>query len=109
MSVVAVGELVEWCYEDFGAGNVDGDADPSGAAVELRFADFSRVRDGKLVAHHTYYDQLGLLTQLGLMGDNAKHPHPVGCGATYPSGDDSIMHGGSATACAGQRECRRRG
>jgi hypothetical protein len=27
------------------------------------------VRDGKIVAYHTYYDQLGLLTQLGLMGD----------------------------------------
>ena len=26
-----------------------------------------RVRDGKVVAYHTYYDQLGLLTQLGLM------------------------------------------
>ena len=45
----------------------DGDAEPSGAAVDLRFADVSRVRDGKIVAYHTYYDQLGLLTQLGLM------------------------------------------
>jgi ketosteroid isomerase-like protein len=26
------------------------------------------VEDGKIVAYHTYYDQLGLLTQLGLMG-----------------------------------------
>jgi ketosteroid isomerase-like protein len=25
------------------------------------------VRDGKIVAYHTYYDQLRLLTQLGLM------------------------------------------
>jgi ketosteroid isomerase-like protein len=49
----------------------DGDVDPTGAAVELRFADFSRVRDGKIVAYHTYYDQLGLLTQLGLMDNNA--------------------------------------
>jgi ketosteroid isomerase-like protein len=36
--------------------------------VDLRFADVSRVRDRKIVAYHTYYDQLGLLTQLGLMG-----------------------------------------
>jgi ketosteroid isomerase-like protein len=49
----------------------DGDVEPTGAAVELRFADVSRVRDGKIVAYHTYYDQLGLLTQLGLMGETA--------------------------------------
>lgn len=45
----------------------DGDVDPTGAAVDLRFADVSQVRDGKIVAYHTYYDQLGLLSQLGLM------------------------------------------
>lgn len=48
----------------------DGDVEPTGAAIDLRFADVSRVRDGKIVAYHTYYDQLGLLTQLGLMGDS---------------------------------------
>jgi steroid delta-isomerase-like uncharacterized protein len=48
----------------------DGDVDPTGAAVDLRFADVSRVRDGKIVAYHTYYDQLGLLTQLGLMDES---------------------------------------
>jgi ketosteroid isomerase-like protein len=37
--------------------------------VDLRFADFSRVQDGKIVSYHTFYDQLGLLTQLGLMGE----------------------------------------
>jgi len=47
----------------------DGDVDPTGAEVDLRFADVSRVHDGKIVAYHTYYDQLGLLTQLGLMGE----------------------------------------
>jgi ketosteroid isomerase-like protein len=45
----------------------DGDVEPTGSTVDLRFADISRVRDGKIVAYHTYYDQLGLLTQLGLM------------------------------------------
>jgi ketosteroid isomerase-like protein len=45
----------------------DGDVAPTGATVDLRFADLSRVRDGKIVAYHTYYDQLDLLTQLGLM------------------------------------------
>ena len=47
----------------------DGDVDPTGASVELRFADVSTVADGRIVAYHTYYDQLGLLTQLGLMPD----------------------------------------
>ena len=30
----------------------DGDVAPTGATVDLRFADFSRVRDGKIVAYH---------------------------------------------------------
>jgi len=46
----------------------DGDIDPTGASVDLRFADISRVHDGRIVSYHTYYDQLGMLTQLGLMG-----------------------------------------
>ncbi len=49
----------------------DGDVAPTGASVDLRFADVSRVRDGKIVSYHTYYDQLGLLTQLGAMEDRA--------------------------------------
>ena len=44
----------------------DGDIEPTGATVDLRFADVSRARDGKIVSYHTYYDQLGLLTQLGV-------------------------------------------
>jgi steroid delta-isomerase-like uncharacterized protein len=47
----------------------DGDIEPTGASVDLRFADVSHVRDGRIVAYHTYYDQLGMLMQLGLMGD----------------------------------------
>jgi ketosteroid isomerase-like protein len=50
----------------------DGEIDPTGASVDLRFADFSRVRDAKITSYHTYYDQLGLLTQLGLIGDSAE-------------------------------------
>jgi steroid delta-isomerase-like uncharacterized protein len=45
----------------------EGDVDPTGANVELRFADVSTVANGRIVSYHTYYDQLGLLTQLGLM------------------------------------------
>jgi len=49
----------------------DGDVEPTGATVDLRFADVSRVQGGEIVAYHTYYDQLALLTQLGLMGQTA--------------------------------------
>ena len=42
----------------------DGDNDPTGAVVDLRFADVSRARGGRIVSYHTYYDQLGLLTKL---------------------------------------------
>lgn len=45
----------------------DGDIEPTGATVDLRFADVSCARDGKIVSYHTYYDQLGLLQQLGVM------------------------------------------
>lgn len=45
----------------------DGDVEATGASLDVRFADVSRVHDGKIVSYHTYYDQLGLLTQLGLM------------------------------------------
>jgi ketosteroid isomerase-like protein len=48
----------------------DGDIEPTGASVDLPFADFSRVQDGKIASYHTYYDQVGLLTQLGLMDDS---------------------------------------
>jgi ketosteroid isomerase-like protein len=47
----------------------DGHIAPTGERVDLRFADLSRVRDGASVSYRTYYDQLGLLTQLGLMDD----------------------------------------
>src|SRR5262245_57691685 len=45
----------------------EGEIQPTGATVDLRFADVSRVRDGKIVSYHTYYDQLGFLQQLGVM------------------------------------------
>jgi ketosteroid isomerase-like protein len=47
--------------------STEGDIEPTGATVDLRFADVSRAAGGKIVSYHTYYDQLGLLTQLGVM------------------------------------------
>jgi steroid delta-isomerase-like uncharacterized protein len=45
----------------------DGDLPTSGNKVDLPFADFSRLGGGKIIEYRTYYDQVGLLTQLGLM------------------------------------------
>ena len=39
---------------------------PSGATIDLPFADFARIDDDKIVEYRTYYDQAALLTQLGL-------------------------------------------
>jgi ketosteroid isomerase-like protein len=45
----------------------DGDLPPSGRTVDLPFADFARVSDHRIVEYRTYYDQVALLAQLGLM------------------------------------------
>jgi steroid delta-isomerase-like uncharacterized protein len=45
----------------------DGDIEPSGRTIDVPFADFSLVRDDRIVSYHTYYDQVSLLSQLGLM------------------------------------------
>lgn len=45
----------------------DGDPPPSGRTVDLPFADFARVSDHRIVEYRTYYDQVALLAQLGLM------------------------------------------
>ena len=44
----------------------EGPLPPSGRKVDLPFADFSRLSGGKIVDYRTYYDQVALLTQLGL-------------------------------------------
>jgi ketosteroid isomerase-like protein len=70
----------------------DGDVEPTGATVDLRFADVSRVRDGKIVAYHTYYDQLGLLTQLGLMGEAGWHARETAAGRRRRYQQPTISH-----------------
>jgi predicted ester cyclase len=37
----------------------------SGKALNLRFMDYFKVVDGKIVDHQTIFDQIGMLTQLG--------------------------------------------
>lgn len=40
---------------------------PTGKQVRMRSADMATVRDGKIVRHDFYFDQLDMLMQLGLM------------------------------------------
>ena len=44
----------------------EGEISPTGKPIDLRFADFFRVSDGKIVEHRVYWDQAELLTQLGV-------------------------------------------
>ncbi len=45
----------------------DGDIPPTGKAVNLAYADVLRFAGGRIRSEHVYFDQLGFLTQLGLM------------------------------------------
>ena len=49
----------------------DGEIPPTGKPIDVRFADFFRVSDGKIVEHRVYWDQAELLTQLGVSPENA--------------------------------------
>ena len=40
---------------------------PSGNAINMRYASLKRVRDGKVVSDHVYYDQMEFLQQIGAM------------------------------------------
>ena len=44
----------------------EGEIAPTGKPIDVRFADFFRVSDGKIVEHRVYWDQAELLTQLGV-------------------------------------------
>jgi steroid delta-isomerase-like uncharacterized protein len=44
-----------------------GDVPPTGRAVELRFCDVYRIKNGKIVSYRSYYDALGFMQQLGLV------------------------------------------
>jgi len=45
----------------------DGTVPASGNKLDLRFADFFKVSNGKIVEHRTYFDQVGMMRQLGAM------------------------------------------
>src|SRR6266487_2410320 len=44
-----------------------GEIAATGRKVELPFCDVYRVRDGKIISLHQYYDALGFMQQLGLV------------------------------------------
>jgi steroid delta-isomerase-like uncharacterized protein len=43
-----------------------GEVPPTGQAFEVPFADFFRFRDGRVAEHHVYYDQIALMTAMGI-------------------------------------------
>ena len=45
----------------------DGTIPASGNKVELPFADYFKVSNGKIVEHRTYFDQVTMMRQLGAM------------------------------------------
>jgi predicted ester cyclase len=49
----------------------DGDVPPTRRTLEGRCAQLVRFRDGKSVEEHLYYDQMDVVTQLGLMSEVA--------------------------------------
>ena len=48
-----------------------GEIAATGKPIDVRFADFFKLRDGKVVEHRVYWDQAELLTQLGVSPENA--------------------------------------
>jgi steroid delta-isomerase-like uncharacterized protein len=49
----------------------DGDIAATGKSLSGRGASLTRFRDGKIVEDHLYYDQMEVLTQLGLVPEGA--------------------------------------
>ena len=46
----------------------DGTIPATGNKLELRFADYFKVSNGKITEHRTYWDQVSMMSQLGAMG-----------------------------------------
>lgn len=47
----------------------NGPIPPTGRTVVLESCDLARTRDGMIISFHSYFDQLSLLAQLGLLAD----------------------------------------
>jgi ketosteroid isomerase-like protein len=44
-----------------------GEIPPTGRSVEFKLCEVYEFRDGKIVSGHSYFDSLGLMTQLGVV------------------------------------------
>jgi steroid delta-isomerase-like uncharacterized protein len=56
----------------------DGDLPPTGRRIRIRECDAITVEGGKVVSHRFYFDQVELLTQLGLMDQTVVMPDARG-------------------------------
>jgi steroid delta-isomerase-like uncharacterized protein len=64
----------EWSAEGTNSGPLEtpeGTIPATGKRMRLRGVDAMTVRDGLILSHRVYYDQLGLMAQLGLMPEGA--------------------------------------
>jgi predicted ester cyclase len=52
----------------------DGDVPATGRSLEGRCSQFVRFADGKAVEEYLYYDQMDVITQLGLTPEHAAAP-----------------------------------
>lgn len=55
----------------------EGTIPPTGRRVTMRGCDALTVRDGLIQSHRAYYDQLGMMAQLGLAPAGAAAPQPA--------------------------------
>jgi predicted ester cyclase len=46
----------------------------TGRRMDLPFSDFFEVKDGKVISHRVYFDQMALMAQLGLLPEPAAAP-----------------------------------
>jgi steroid delta-isomerase-like uncharacterized protein len=64
----------EWVFAGTNSGPMktpEGTIPPTGKRVRLRGCDVVTVRDGRIESHRVYYDQLAMMTQLGLVSEGA--------------------------------------
>ncbi len=64
----------EWWFSGTNSGPLEtpeGTMPATGKQVKLGGCDALTVRDGRIRSHRAYYDQLGLMTQLGLVPEGA--------------------------------------
>lgn len=64
----------------------EGEIAPTGKRIRLRECDAATVRNGKVVSHRFYFDQMELLTQLGVLPSTIVLPDAAGAQQPVRSG-----------------------